>query len=54
MPVEKMTQTFVKTVTCPAGKKRIWVSDTHTRGLVLEVRATGGRTYYLRYEDVRV
>jgi integrase len=36
---------------CPPGERRTAYADTDTRGLVLEVRASGGRTYYFRYTD---
>ena len=51
MPVQKLTRSVVAKATCPPGEKRIFLTDTDTRGLVLEVRASGGRTYYFRYTD---
>jgi integrase len=41
----------VTTAGCEPGRKKTdWYDDTVT-GFVLECRCTGGRTYYLRYED---
>jgi len=51
MPKQKLTRSFVAKATCPLGEKRVFITDTDTRGLVLEVRASGGRTFYLRYSD---
>jgi hypothetical protein len=38
---------------CPSTKRRLDVHDQKTKGLLLEVRPTGGKTYYLRYLDQR-
>ena len=38
---------------CPTGKKKTELFDLLSRGLSLEVRATGGKTYYRRYRDSR-
>lgn len=51
MPKAKLDATFCLTATCPYGKKKETYWDTITTGFVLEVRSTGGRTYYLRYFD---
>ena len=51
MPKQKLTRSVVAKATCPPGQKREFITDTDTRGLVLEVRASGGSTYYLRYTD---
>ena len=53
MPLAKLTKAFTEQASCPADKRRICYSDTQARGLILEVRRSGGRTYYLRYEDRR-
>ena len=53
MPMQKLTRTIVAKAAPPPGAKRIFLTDPHTRGLVLEARASGGRTYYYRYTDVR-
>ena len=51
MPKAKLDAAFCLTATCPYGKKKETYWDTVTTGFVLEVRSTGGRTYYLRYFD---
>ena len=51
MPRVKLDATFALTATCRAGKKKTDYWDTQTTGFVLEVRSTGGRTYYLRYQN---
>lgn len=51
MPTACLDAAFVRTACCPEGKKRIDYFDTHIRGFVLEVRDSGGKTYYLRYRD---
>ncbi|WP_366525996.1 tyrosine-type recombinase/integrase [Ferrovum sp.] len=38
---------------CPDNKLRIELFDTAIPGLSLEVRSSGGKTYYLRYRDTR-
>lgn len=44
---------FVKSATCPAGLKKIDFFDRNQRGFMLEVRCSGGKTYYQRYTDER-
>ena len=44
---------FVQTVTCPPGKAKQDIFDIGCKGLMLEIRASGGKTYYLRYSDKR-
>ena len=51
MPKQKLTRPLVAKAICPPGQKREFITDTDTRGLVLEVRASGGRTFYFRYTD---
>lgn len=48
-----LSPAFVKSAVCPEGCKRIEYFDLETKGLSLEVRASGGRTYYRRYRDSR-
>jgi integrase len=43
----------VQSARCPDGKIKCDVFDIGCKGLMLEVRATGGKTYYLRYSDKR-
>jgi integrase len=51
MPVRKLEAAFAQVATCPEGKRKIEYRDTQIIGFSLEVRASGGRTYYLRYFD---
>jgi integrase len=48
-----MSASFVRKVVCPAGRRKIDYFDTKTPGLMLEVRNSGGRTFYQRYRDQR-
>jgi integrase len=48
-----LTPSFVKGASCPAGKKKFEYFDTDASALSLEVRASGGKTYYRRYRDLR-
>ena len=52
MPKVKLDAAFCLTATCESGKKKttFWDQGTVT-GFVLEVRATGSKTYALRYFD---
>ena len=49
----KFTKNTIERLTCDAEKGRIFFRDTECRGLVIEVRSTGGKTYYLSYRDRR-
>lgn len=51
MPTTKMTKAFIRQAECPTGRRKITYSDSTTKGLVLELRATGGRTFYCRFHD---
>jgi integrase len=44
---------FVKSAFCPAGLKKVDFFDRNQRGFLLEVRCSGGKTYYQRYTDDR-
>lgn len=46
-----LTANFVRAVRCPEGRRKIDYFDSKQRGLHIEVRATGGKTYYQRYGD---
>jgi integrase len=48
-----LNQGFVTTVTCPEGQSKQEITDKACKGLVLEVRQSGGKTYYLRYTNHR-
>lgn len=53
MPKVIMSSQFALTATCPPDRKKMdyWDTGTVCSGLVLEVRSSGGRTWYLRYHD---
>lgn len=53
MPKVKLDAQFALTAYCPTGKKKVdyWDTGSVCPGLVLEVRSSGGRTWYLRYQD---
>jgi len=48
-----LTPALVNSTVCPADKRRVDIFDVKTKGLVLEVRPSGGKTFYLRYLDAR-
>ena len=49
MPKVNITNTFARTIKCSRGKKRELYSDIEDIGLLLEVRATGTKTFYYKY-----
>lgn len=51
MPRAKLDAAFCLVAQCQPGKKRTDYWDTATTGFVLEVRASGSKTYALRYFD---
>ena len=53
MPKLLLTQHQVNIATCPASKVKLDLFDSNCKGLMLEIRASGGKTYYLRYVDNR-
>ena len=53
MPTIRLSPGFVRRVICPSEFKKIDYFDTTMRGFMLEVRASGGKTYYQRYSDER-
>jgi len=53
MPTVNLSPQLVKDALCPMDKRKCDLFDSNCKGLMLEVRATGGRTYYLRYQDKR-
>lgn len=48
-----LTADFVKETVCPKERVKWDIFDTNCKGLMLEVRQSGGKTYYLRYTDQR-
>ncbi len=53
MPRVHLCPAFVKSATCPEGMKKVDFFDSEQRGFMLEVRRSGGKTYYQRYTDDR-
>ncbi|MBW6524611.1 site-specific integrase [Sphingomonas sp. RHCKR47] len=51
MPKAKLDHAFCLTAQCAPGKKKTDYYDETVTGFVLECRSTGGKTYYLRYQD---
>lgn len=51
MPKAKLDAAFCAAATCPHGKKKVDYWDTAVLGFLIEVRPSGGKTYYLRYVD---
>ncbi len=49
----KFTKKSIADLTCTNQHGRQFVRDTECRGLCVEVRSTGGKTYYLSYRDER-
>lgn len=47
----KLTQFIVQQYKCPSDRKKIDLTDSTCRGLYVEVRESGGKTYYMRYVD---
>lgn len=53
MPIVTLTANLVRTAVCPTGKGKVDYFDDRRTGLLFEVRASGGKTWYLRYTDAR-
>jgi len=53
MAIYNLTKQLIKSITCPAGKHKIDVYDSRCKGLLLEVRSTGGKTFYFRFRNDR-
>ena len=51
MPIVTMNAVFCSKAQCPPAKRKIDYYCNATTGFVLEVRANGGKTYYLRFQD---
>lgn len=49
----KFTKKSISDLSCTNQHGRQFVRDTECRGLCVEVRSTGGKTYYLSYRDER-
>jgi len=53
MPRVRLTRQFAQAAACPPGRPKIDFFDAEQRGFMLEVRASGGKTFYQRYTDMR-
>jgi integrase len=51
MPTVALSAHFVRTAACPEGRRKVDYFDVSQRGFMLEVRCSGGKTYYQRYSD---
>ena len=51
MPKANLDAAFVRNAVCPEGRRKINFYDTAITNFLLECRATGGKTYALRYRD---
>ena len=51
MPIVALTAAFVQDACCPKDKTKIDFYSSNTPGFILECRATGGKTYALRFRD---
>lgn len=49
----KFTKLSITQLTCNNTQGRLSVRDTECRGLCVEVRSTGGKTYFLSYRDTQ-
>ena len=50
---QKFTKQMIAQLTCTKHKGRLFVRDTVCRGLCVEVRSTGGKTYYLSQRNAQ-
>jgi integrase len=53
MPRVHLSPAFVRSAACPEGTKKVDYFDCGQRGFMLEVRCSGGKTFYQRYTDDR-
>lgn len=53
MPRVRLSAAFIKSAVCPDGAKKVDFFDNEQRGFMLEVRKSGGKTFYQRYTDER-
>lgn len=51
MPRILLTRSFVQSAACPAGRRKLDYFDKRCPGFLLEVRVSGGKTFYQRYRD---
>src|SRR6186997_981133 len=53
MPIVSLSAGFVRRAVCVPARKKVDYFDVSQRGFMLEVRRSGGKTYYQRYTDER-
>lgn len=53
MPKVVLTSSLVRGSACPPGTRRVDYFNSTFPGFFLEVRASGGKTFYQRYRDER-
>src|SRR5215510_15275813 len=53
MPIVSLSAGFVRRASCVPARKKVDYFDASQRGFLLEVRQSGGKTYYQRYTDAR-
>lgn len=53
MPHVALNASFVRHAQCELGRRKVDYFDQGQRGFLLEVRRSGGKTYYQRYTDER-
>lgn len=53
MPIVPLSAGFVRRAICAPARKKVDYFDATQRGFLLEVRQSGGKTYYQRYTDER-
>ena len=53
MPKAHLTLQLIKQTVCPDGKAKCDLFDSNCKGLMVEIRQTGRKTYYLRYQNGR-
>ena len=53
MPTLALCARFVRQAACDPGRKKVDYFDAAQRGFMLEVRCSGGKTFYQRYTDER-
>lgn len=53
MPTVALSANFVRQAVCAPARKKTDYFDAAQRGVMLEVRCSGGKTYYQRYTDER-
>jgi len=53
MPKALLSQSFVRRASCQEGVRKVDFFDRRLPGFMLEVRTSGGKTFYQRYRDQR-